>query len=269
MRTRVIVVVSALLVAACSANLAASTAPASAPAAGPSAASATPTPTPAAPTEAPPATPTVTTEEPSAPAEAARQELKVVKSGYSKFRGKYDSDDQIGYGVLVANPNAGWIAEQVDLSIAFLDGSGGVIDTVDETFAAILPGQTVAWADTESDYSADWSNVKSMEVTLSEPDWEAAEGSYGAYSFSKVAMHRDTLGDIDVTGRLKSTFAKELENPEIVAVFYRGGKIVAGGWTFLEHARDGAAVKVSTSYSGKTDKVELYGDLSNLSLIGG
>jgi hypothetical protein len=82
-------------------------------------------------------------------------------------------------------------------------------------------------------------------------------------------MSRDTLGDINVTGRLVSTFAKELENPKVVAVFYRGTKIVGGGWTYLEHARDGAAVKVDTSFSGKTDKVEMYGVLTNLSLIGG
>jgi hypothetical protein len=263
---RLTLVLAVVLVAGCAASTNApvgSTNPTTVP----SVSSATPTPTPTAATQAPPATPTVATEEPSAAPDSTRLALRVVRSAFSRFKGQYDSGLQLGYGVVVENPNAGWIADAVDLSIAFIDASGGVIDTVDETFAAILPGQAVAWADTQSDYAGDWSDVKSMEVTLSEPDWEAVTGPMGSYSFTKIAMKRDFGGDLTVTARLKSTFAKELENPQMIAVFYRANKIVAGGWTFLEHARDGAAVKVSTSYSGKADKVELYGILTSLSLV--
>jgi hypothetical protein len=121
----------------------------------------------------------------------------------------------------------------VDLSIAFIDKSGDVLDTVDETFAAILPGQRVAVADTQSNYGADWTNMASMEVNLSEPDWLDFAGPSGTYSFTKIKNTRDILGDIDTTARLKSTFTKELENPKIVVVYYRGTRVVvsqaAGG----------------------------------------
>jgi hypothetical protein len=216
-------------------------------------------------TLAPTNTATTVTAEPT-PSEPPVQDIKLVATGFSKFKGKYDSGPQLGYGIVVENPNASWIAKQVDLSIAFLDDNGDIIDTVEESFAAILPGQRVAWADTLSDFSGDWSTMKSMEVNLSEPDWEAYLGQPGAYTFSRIKMTRDLIGSIDVTARLKSTFDKELENPQIVALFYRGDKIIGGGWTYLEHARDGAAVKVSTSGYPKVDKVELYGVLTNLSL---
>lgn len=231
--------------------------------------SATPTPvsTPVEASEAPPATPTVATEEPTATPDTSQQDLAIVNSGWSRFKGKYDSGQQLGYGITVKNPNPAWVAQGVDVAIDFLDKTGGVVDTVDETFAAILPGQTVAWADVQSDFAGDWTQVAKMEVTLAEPDWLPAEGAYGKYTFTKIAMRRDTLGDLTVTARLNSTFAKELENPQAVAVFYRAGRIVGGGYTFVEHARDGAAVKVTTSYSGKADKVELYGVLTSLSLI--
>jgi hypothetical protein len=212
----------------------------------------------------PDSTPTVVTEEETEePAPLA--DLKIVKSGFSTFKGKYDDAKQLGYGVIVENPDPKQAAWDVDLSIAFLDESGDVIDTVEETFAVVLPGQQVAWADTLSDYSGDWSGVKKMEVLLGEPTWEPVDAP-GEYSFAKLKMTRDMLRNIKVTGRLKSTFEKDMENPQIVTVFYRGSKIVGGGWTFLENARNNAPIEIGTSYSGKASKAEVYGILSNLSL---
>jgi hypothetical protein len=206
------------------------------------------------------------TEEPTETPPAGKQAVAVMKSGYSRWKGKYDTALQLGFGVLVKNPNSAWIAEQVDLSVAFIDSKGDVIDTADQTFAAILPGETVAWGDTLSDYEADWSDMKKMEVSLGEPTWEAASGSYGDYSFTNVSMRRDSLGDYAVTARLHSSFDKTLENPQGVAIFYRGSAIVGGGWTFIENAKDGVPLKIDTSFAGKTDRVEVYGNLSNLSL---
>jgi hypothetical protein len=260
-RTLIAIGIAALVAVGCTAtgNLGASSSEPSA-----EVSSATPTPLPTSDTSTPGATPVVVTEEPTEVPEQAI-DLKVVKSGFSRFKGPYDEEAQLGYGVIVENPSQSRAAWDVDLSIAFLDGSGDVIDTVDETFPVVLPGQRVAWADTLSDYEADWSGVKKMEVALAEPTWEAVE-DFGEYSFTKLKMKRDMLKDIKVTGRLKSTFEKDLENPQIVAVFYRGSKIVGGGWTFLENARNNAPIEISTSYSGKASKVEVYGVLSNLSL---
>jgi hypothetical protein len=210
-------------------------------------------------------TPTIVTAAPT-PTEAPRQAVTILDSGFSTFEGKYDNGPQLGFGIVMENPNAGWVAGQVDLSIAFLDGQGDIIDTADASFAAILPGQRVAWADTLSDYAADWTNMASMEISVSEPDWEEYTETAGAFSFTKTKMTRSTFGDIDVTARLGSTFEQEMENPYLVVVFYRADKIIGGAWTFLEHARDGAAVKINARSYPKVDNADLYGALTNLSL---
>ena len=200
------------------------------------------------------------------PTEAPLKPLVILDSGFSTFKGKYDSGPQLGFGVVVENQNTTWIASQVDLSITFLDDHGDIIDTTDASFAAILPGQRVAWADTLSDYSGDWTSMASMELSLSEPEWEEYPDTAGAFSFTKTKMTRDILGSIDVTARLASTFVEEVDSPYIVVVFYRADKIIGGGYTFLEHARDGAAVKISTDGYPKVDNADLYANLSFMSL---
>lgn len=219
------------------------------------------TPTTAAPTD-PPATATPEPTEAPNPV----QDLVVVDYGFSKWTGEYDDGPNIGYGVIIENPNALWSA-RVDVVVAFLDSNQDIVDTVEETFVAVLPGQRVAMGDSRSDFTADYSDVKSMEVTLAEPDWEELDEEPGAYTFERIKLTEDDYSGFNVTARLKSTFETVFENPQVVAILYRDGKISGGGYTYIDNANDDAAIKLSASGHPKSDKVELYGFLTSLSLF--
>jgi hypothetical protein len=198
--------------------------------------------------------------------------MTLVDSGFSVYKGKYDSGYSLSWGVIVKNPNANAVADDVRLVVDFLDASGTLVTTSNDSWPAILPNQTVALGEEISYFSnSDLKTVAKMEVQVFHgDDWEDFDGSAGEFSFSDIKTRADSIGSLDTTARISSTFAKDLQSPYAVAIYRREGAIVGAGWTFVDLVPAGGQVGVEIYGPSipKVDSTEMYAHFSNLTIFG-
>lgn len=196
-------------------------------------------------------------------------DIEIVDLGFSTYKGKYDDGHNLSWAVIVRNPNTNAIAHDVELVVDFVDATGALVETVSDSWAAILPGQTVALGDEISYFSNDdLRNAAEVEVQVFHGDeWEVFSGTPGVFSFDSIRTRADSIGSLDTTARISSSFVQDIENPYVVAVYRRDGEIVGGGWTFAERVPAGGQVGVDIFGPGisNVDETEMYAHFSYLS----
>lgn len=256
--TRVLLTISAVvLLAACSS-------PPVADIAVESTAVATPAPTPRptvrfAATAPPTATP--------APAE----DIAVANFGFSTYQGEFDDGANLNWAVLLENPSSDSFATRLSVNVSFLDGAGSVVTTANETVALLLPTKQVAITGGDSYYSnPDLATIVSMEVQIGSPDWEGMGGIAGEFTISDVATRFGEFGQVTTTAQVASTFAREIESPQAVVVYFNeAGGVIGGDYTYVDFIPAGGSIPIEISGFGSVPGIfssDVYITLSFLSL---
>ncbi|MBA2439587.1 MAG: hypothetical protein H0V50_02805 [Thermoleophilaceae bacterium] len=198
-------------------------------------------------------TPTVATTPAPLPTEAARQEIEILESGFTYFKG---DTPYAQYGVVLDNPNeSGWIATRVTVTVAFYDVAGNVLTTREDSASDVVPGKFAVGGT-----AFDVKGVRSMDVDI-DTDWEEIDFSVGHYTPSRVKF---TQGQYEtrVTGVLKCTFTEDQENVEIVGIFRDSlGKVLGGESTYVEKVRcvKGTPFAIETlGRLGRAKKASVY-----------
>jgi hypothetical protein len=186
------------------------------------------------------------------------QNLALVKQGYGQ------DGNQVGYGMLIQNPNGGFAVESTMYHITLYAEDGSVIAANEGYIDTLLPNQTLGLGgdifvdDDLSVVSADF-QIKSGRFETSDP--------LPAFTAENVTYLADRYFP-KVTGEIVSPYTKDITNLRVSAIAYNeAGDIVGGGFTFLDFAsaNDKAAVEVSITCAGTPAKVELYAAVSALS----
>lgn len=197
---------------------------------------------------------------------APRTPLQVSGQGFSQLRPDSIGNSYVSYGVVVRNPNATVYAENVRVSITFLDAGSKVVASKSETISVILPAQEAAIGDTTS--AAD---VTKIDVQVLGDDWSDPLEPVGAFRTEGVSTRQQQYGGLKTTGTIVSTFAKNIENPKAVVIYKdASGAVLGGAYTYVDFVpaggRIGFEVTGSVAVPGVTS-TSVYVSLTSLSLL--
>ena len=92
------------------------------------------------------------------------------------------------------------------------------------------------------------------------------------FTAAGVTTEAQSYDGLQTNATLSSTFAKDLKDVVAAAIYYDGnGAIIGGARTFVDFVPAGgqAAVEITSSNDLPTPaRTDVYGELSNLSLLG-
>ena len=163
------------------------------------------------------------TDEPEASGEA---EVVIDKAGFA-----YESEyGELGYGLVLKNTSE-MDAVGVQVSINFMDKSGTILVTEDDSLNVIPAGETYYLGG--STYAED-GKPKKMEAFI---DIESSEpAQYELPKVSKVRILKDEWMGVSVKGQVKNIFDDDLSSMATITcvIFDKNGKVVGGGFTFLD-----------------------------------
>lgn len=199
---------------------------------------------------------------------AARKPVEIVKSGFTQLAPNSIGTSYVSYAAIVRNPNSDtWLASRVDVNFTFTDNAGTVVKSNSESFAAILPGQTVAIGDNTQAQGATKLDVK---VLVGRWDNNVTQTTLGTFTAEGVTTTAQRFGGQKTNATVKSTFVKDLKSTKGVAVYYdSAGAIIGGAFTFIDFIPGGGSVGVEITGSSTVPNVartEVYVALTNLSL---
>ena len=163
---------------------------------------------------------TVTTDE------SGDAEVVIEKAGFA-YEGEYD---EVGYGLVLKNTSA-LDAVGVQVSVNFMNKGGTILTTEDSTINVIPAGETYYLGG--QTYTED-GKPKKMEAFVDIDSSEPAQ--YALPDVSQVRIIRDDWGDISVKGQVKNDLDDALSSIASITcvIFDKSGKVVGGGFTFLD-----------------------------------
>lgn len=191
-----------------------------------------------------------------------RADLELVNKGFAQV-----SEDTTGFGVLIRNPNSDAAASYVRVNISFFDAGGTVIGSEEDVLSVVLPGQTVAVGN-----GTDVVGVERMDVQIFTDDWETLDGPPGEFTAEGVQTVPEEYGGMKTTGLLKSTFAEDLQDIEVTAIYYdAAGAIVGGTFTYAAFVPANGSIGFELSTFNNVPnlgKTEVYPEITSLSMLG-
>jgi hypothetical protein len=192
------------------------------------------------------------------PAGAARPEL--IKSGFGQ------DDDEVGYGLLVKNPNEGYAIENTSFHITIYNSDGNVMFVHSSFISVLLPGETQGAGGVL--YLQEVGRADRMDAQLLPGTYTPSEAT-PSLSAENISYQADEYS-AKATGLIVNPYDKEVSHIGVCAIAYDGaGQIVGGGVTRMDFVPAGgkAAVEVTTVSAGEPASVELYASATALSAL--
>lgn len=219
-------------------------------------------PTPTSAPEKPTSTPAPTaTNTPKPTPTPEPEDVVVVDSGFGQ------DGRSLGFAFVVSNPNAGLTLESTQYQVAAYNKDGAVVETESGYISLILPSQATGVAGTM--FLDEGVEVAKLEVQLSQGDPEASD-PIPDFEVSNVTYRLNEWGN-KATCVIANPFDRILEDLRVSVVAYdESGKIVGGGFTFLNFVLASGTTGVETSFTSTTDvaKVEIFPAISGLTFLG-
>jgi hypothetical protein len=183
---------------------------------------------------APPASPPTNGSAPSV--DTGPVGIRVVESGFTGFAA--DGNDVASYAAILENPNRGWAALQMQVTIDFFDADDTFI-AGEELFVRVVPGQRTAIA------GEAFGAGRATRMTVNLPDDTTAfEQDRTSSDLLRVSGVETTRRDgLNVTrGRLTSRGAAAVSSVQLTAVYRdRSGDIIGGAAGGVDSIAPGAA----------------------------
>ena len=187
--------------------------------------------------------------------------LKSVAQGFAQ------TGQDVQYGLVVENPNAGQAAENAMYQVILYDKSGAVLDTGSGYLFLLLPGQKLAAAGRGRLANAALA-VDHMEVELWAPRF-VPTGEPAALTAEKVRLLKGDDRPL-LTGFLRSPYKVDVQELLAGAVVYdAAGKIIGGGMTNVLAAPAGglAPFSIELFAGGDPARWEVYAAPRGLSSL--
>ena len=189
------------------------------------------------------------------PADAA--ELKLNKFGFGQ------DDTQLGYGLVIENPNAGYSIENSQYHLTAYADNGSVLGVEEGYLDVLLPGQVLGVGGSGL---VEIGVVASIDVQVYPGQFEKSE-AVPYFTAENPAFQAGQFRDT-ITGQVVSPYAKDISNVRASGIAYNeAGDIIGGGFTFIDFvpANGKAAAEISVIVVGEPATVEIYASPSGLS----
>ncbi|HYI15831.1 MAG TPA: FxLYD domain-containing protein [Thermomicrobiales bacterium] len=189
--------------------------------------------------------------------------LVIVADGF----GPSAFENELGWGLVVENPNSGLAAETTAYQAIAYAADGSVLGVYSSFISLLLPGERLGLGG--SFYLPAGTIAERLEFEV-----------LGRY-FSETTIQADFLTPVDVafvadefsprvTGTIQNSLERELSDVEVYAVAYNAaGQIIGGGFTFIDliDAEGEAAAEVTIAVGEEPSAVELYATVGSLAEI--
>ncbi len=168
------------------------------------------------------------------------------------------------YGLLVRNPNESYSLESSKFTVTAFDQAGAVITTDSGYLDVVLPGEEFGIGG--SLFAQSDAPITSIKVHIRDGSFVETDLTAG-FTAEDIAFIPGSFSS-DVTGTIVNPFTAEITNLRVNAlVFNEEGKIVGGGFTYLDFisAQGSSPVSVQVSTGVTPASSQLYASTSSLS----
>jgi hypothetical protein len=184
--------------------------------------------------------------------------IVLAKQGFGQ------DDQEIGFGMLIENPNGNFAIENSQYHITAFGENGNVLATEEGYVKVFLPNQTLGVAGTT--YLIEDTDVVRIDAQILAGDFvESSQLPY--FSSENVTYHPDEYFP-KVTGQIVNPYNKDITDLRVSTILYNEAEdIIGGGFTYLDFipANGKSAVEVSVTSSGTPAATELFAAVSSLS----
>jgi hypothetical protein len=183
-----------------------------------------------------------------------------VESGF----GQRDGDSEVGWGFVVENSTNAVVADS-EYEIVAYDAAGTVLETDSSYIDFVLPGERLGIGG--SLYLADGTVVERLEFSLQPGNEVQLSGALPFTTQRATYLPSDSFAS--VSGIVSNPTERLQTDVYAWAVLYdASGKIIGGGFTFLQVVPAGGSVPVEAlvASSVEPERVELYAALSSFSV---
>jgi hypothetical protein len=173
-------------------------------------------------------------------------------------------EEEIGFGMILENPNSGFAVENSQYHVTAYAEDGSVLGTEEGYINVILPGQTLGVGGTT--YLVNETQVAQVDVHFRDGEFvEAEEIPY--FTADNVTFQPDAYFP-KVLGKIVSPYDQDITDVRVSAITYNdAGEIIGGGFTFVDFvpANGEASAEVSVTVAGTPATTEMYATPSGLS----
>jgi hypothetical protein len=190
------------------------------------------------------------------PADA--QKLALLKQGFGQ------KDTQVGYGMVIQNPNHAYAVESARYHINLYAEDGSVLKIEQGYIDLLLPDQTLGVG--ASTYLDDKTPVARADFQVLSGRYEAA-GSMPFFTSQNIS-YLDSSYYPKVTGEILSPYTKDISNIRVSAIAYdQDGEIIGGGYTYLDFvpANGKSAAEIPVACKGTPVSLEVFASVTSLS----
>ena len=184
--------------------------------------------------------------------------IALAKQGFGQ------DDQEVGFGMLIENPNGNFAIENSQYHITAFAEDGHVLATEEGYVEVLLPNQTLGVAG--AIYLIEDTDVARIDAQILAGDF--VESDPLPYFTAENVTYQPDEYLPQVTGQIVSPYNKDTTDVRVSAILYNeAGEIIGGGFTYLDFApaNGKAAVEVSVTSSGIPAMAELYATVSALS----
>lgn len=143
--------------------------------------------------------------------------LAVVDQGFTVVEDRFDDDERVGtFAAVIHNPHPEWLAGGVQVDVRFFDAAGAMVSAQSGFIEAILPDQRAAVAALFFDAPA---GVTDMTVTSHVARWSETGPVGGSFEIRDPVTEAAGAGGVRTRLLLRSTYADELADVEVTAVY--------------------------------------------------
>jgi len=197
------------------------------------------------------------------PGHPEAQQLAVVSEGF----GPSTFPNELGWGLIVENPNVELAAETTAYQITAYAEDGSVLGVFASFIALVLPGDRVGSAG--SFYVPSGTTASRLEFDVIGRYFTETTVEPGYLSSLETVFAPDPVTP-KVTGTIQNNLERPLNDIEVYAVAYDGtGRIIGGGFTFVDliEADSEHPVEVTIAVGQEPASVELFATVGSLAEI--
>lgn len=184
--------------------------------------------------------------------------LELLKQGFGQ------GDSEIGFGMLIENPNDALAVEDSQYHVTAYSEDGAVIGVDEGYINVILPGQSLGVGGDL--FVRRGIQAARVDIQIKAGDFVDSE-RIPAFSAENISYQAGAYSP-SVTGQIISPYAKDITDLRVSAIAYNDAQeIIGGGFTYLDFvpALGKAAVEVFLTSAGIPALTELYAMVSGLS----
>lgn len=185
-------------------------------------------------------------------------DLVLVKQGFGQ------DERGVGFGMLIENPNDGFVVENSQYRLTAFAEDGHVLETEEGYVEILLPNQILGVGGNL--YLEEGMRIARVDIQVKAGGFEESD-PIPYFTAQNIAYQAGTYSS-KVTGEIVSPYTKDITNVRVSVIGYNEAEeIIGGGFTYLDFvsANGKAAVEVSITTSETPASTELYAAVSGLS----